>query len=568
MRKFVLAAVIVLSVCGVAVAEGAAGLSAPHLDSITIADLEGDVYFLASDEMRGRETLRPESDIASAYIANRFRKAGLKPAGENGGWYQDVQLAYTEFEEKPALRLFDGSGDKPQAEFAWGVDFAAFEGAPGAVSRAPLAFAGYAITEKARDWDDFDGLDLKGKVALIFRYEPSSWRSTRGWSRSSFIESKKALLRKAGAVAAIMVSGPNSTNGIDNWSISKGPTPAEMSPALTLADTETAAAPEFPFYMVSVKAMDRMLGGEGKTKELQDALDKGERKLNLDGKTLAVDAKPRRVVKSGRNVLAKIEGERDEWVVLGAHYDHIGLGYFGATDAATGMGQVHNGADDNASGTSAIMEIAEAFAKAGKPKRSFLFIAFTGEEKGLLGSEWYVRHPIISPERMVCMINIDMIGRVRNQRLEMHGMASSAALARHVRDVEPLFPSLKLKLVETPVGPVSDMWAFYKAGVPVLFPFSGYNAEMHSAKDDPETINYSSLRDAAQLVAELCWRVCEQEEIPDYRGTNKEAKGPDGRYRIPRKDEPAPKPQTKPEPKKELPKKDSKDEDQEEKFSR
>ena len=565
MRKLIFALLALCAVARVSVADDAQALLAPHLESISVDDLKGDVYFLASDEMRGRDTLSTESSIASAYIANRFRKAGLKPAGEDGGWYQNVKFAYTEFTEKPTIKVFEPAGARPALELVYGQDFSALEGAASSVPSAPLAFAGYAITDKAKNWDDFANVDLKGKVALVFRFEPTSMSNTRGWSRNAFVETKKSLLKKAGAVAAIMVTGPGSTNGTDNWVVSKGPSPEELSPPLTLADSETTGKVDLPFFMASLKAIDRLLGGEGKTKQLQDALDDGERTLDFKGRTVSVEAKAQRVVKTSRNVLGKIEGQSDEWVVLGGHYDHIGLGYFGATDARTGMGQVHNGADDNASGTSAIMEIAEAFAKHGKPRRNFLFIAFTGEEKGLLGSEWYARYPLVPHEQTLAMINIDMIGRVKNQRLEMHGMASSAALSRHVRAVEPLFPALKLKLIEQPVGPVSDMWAFYKAGVPVLFPFSGYNAEMHSAKDDPETINYEGLRDAAQLVAEIAWRVSESDEIPDYKGINKEAKGPDGRYRVPRKDEPAPETPRKPEPKKEAP---GKDEEQEEEFSR
>ncbi len=344
-------------------------------------------------------------------------------------------------------------------------------------------------------------------------------------------------------MGVIMVSGPASTGGIDNWTAPKDRQPEKLSPPLQLADDKVAdAASETPFYMASVKAIDRVLGGEGKLKEIQDALDANDRSKTPDLSKLKVraDVKTRRVTKTGRNVVAKIEGERDEWVVLGGHYDHIGLGYFGAQDSRTAMGQIHNGADDNASGTSSIMEIAQAFAKGPKPKRGLLFIAFTGEEKGLLGSEWYARHPLIAHEKTLAMINIDMIGRVRDKKLEMHGMASSKALAQHVRDVEPLFGSLKLKLIEQPVGPVSDMWAFYKAGIPVLFPFSGYNEVMHTAKDDPETINYEALADTTRLIAEIIWRVSETEAYPDYRGINKEAKGPDGKYRIPRKEEPKP----------------------------
>lgn len=544
--------------------EGAKGsLAAPNLESISVADLKGDVYFLASDEMRGRDTAKPESEIASAYIASRFRKAGAMPAGENGSYFQEVQFAYHEFTEPPVARLYDSqqAGDGPLAEFKYGQDFSSAGGRPRPVARCEVVFAGYAITDAARGWDDLGGLDLKGKTALILRYEPTGWRSgssMRGWSRNSYLETKAALLRKAGAAAVLMVTGPASTGGIDNWVPLGSSETGSDSPPLTLADEpEQQDGLGLPFFSASVKAVDRILGEDGAIKRLQEALDKGDRKAmpDLSAKRIEFDVKTRRVLKSGRNVLAKIEGELNEWVVLGGHYDHIGLGYFGATDARTAMGKVHNGADDNASGTSAIMEIAEAFAGQRKPRRSFLFIAFTGEEKGLLGSAWYARHPVVPHEKTLAMINIDMIGRVKNRRLEMHGMASSKALAQHVRDCAPLFPELNLKFNEQPVGPVSDMWAFYQAGVPVLFPFSGYNEEMHSIKDRPETINYEGLAQATRLVAEIAWRISENPAYPDYRGTNKDAIGPDGQYRIPRPNEP------KPAPKEKLPEDSEKEEE-------
>ncbi|CAG0932192.1 hypothetical protein PLCT1_02006 [Planctomycetaceae bacterium] len=219
MRKliFVIAALAALN--SFAIAQDAPKATAPHLDTITVDDLKGDVYFLASDEMRGRETIAPESDIASAYIANRFRKAGLKPAGDEGGWYQNVQFAYTEMLEKPAIKVFEKGTDKAALELKYGEDFASFGGGgAGAMAQAQLVFAGYAITDKSKNWDDFADLDAKGKIALFLRYEPASWRSARGWSRNAFLETKMAQLKKAGVIGAIMVSGPGSTNGLDNWS--------------------------------------------------------------------------------------------------------------------------------------------------------------------------------------------------------------------------------------------------------------------------------------------------------------------------------------------------------------
>lgn len=516
-------------------AEGA-GFQAPNLDSITLADMRGDVFFLASDEMKGRETTKPEADITAAYVKARMERAGLKPAGEDGSWYQTVRLQHNAWEESPAMAWSRGG---ESGALTWGKDFVSTGGPSTSATLKDLrvAFAGYAIQEAGRQYDDVAGVDLTGKAALVLRYEPSPWRKGGGrnpFSRSSYLQSKEALCRKAGASAILLVTGPESVGASDNNRQLPSPEAGEISPPLRLAGgTERKGEEGLPFFHISIDAADKLLGGAGELGRLQRLFDEG--KFNERGDTadlrLDITARSRVVDEDCRNVLGKLEGETDEWIIFGAHHDHLGLGYFGARDADKAMGQIHNGADDNASGVSTILEVAECLAASGrKPKRSFLFITFTGEEKGLLGSSWYVKHPTVPHHRVAAMINIDMVGRLKDNKLALDGTACSKLLDRHCKAAAPLFPELTIAFSERPPMPASDHWPFFsEAGIPVFFPFGGVNAEMHTALDDPETINYAGMVACARMLAEIGWRVSEDPAWPDCNSPKARPLGDNGR---------------------------------------
>lgn len=528
-------------VTGLAVAQdtGPAAM-APNLESITIKDIKQDVYFMASDEMGGRDTLSVESRLTAAYVKSRMQQAGLKPAGEKGTWYQEVGLRYEKWESAPTLSVTTGGGEK---KLEYGKDFVGANGPGGAadIKAAPVAFAGYAINEQTRNYNDIDGLDLKGKLALVLRYEPTSWRQggrRNPFSRASFLQSKEQLCKAAGAVGILLVTGPESLGGSDNRRDLPDPAGAEKSPPLELDLPAAAGAPEqsFPFLHVTISAADAMLGGEGSLKKLQQEFDQA----NFANRPAMSDVKADLTMKATAvsrtcpNVLGKIEGELDEWILFGAHHDHLGQGYFGSR-SPNKAGEVHNGADDNASGVSAILEVAEAFASSGrKPRRSMLFITFTGEEKGLLGSEWYVRHPLIPHNKVVAMINIDMLGRLTNNEIEMQGTGASKFLTRHCSEAAPLFPELKVKMGTRAPIPASDHWPFFsQAGVPVLFPMGAIPAEMHTNLDDPETIKYDGIQLGAKYMAEIAWRISEDKGYADCVSPVKGAIGPDGNPRDP-----------------------------------
>ncbi|MDC1141762.1 M20/M25/M40 family metallo-hydrolase [Planctomycetota bacterium] len=527
-------------------ADEANSFQSPNLDSITVKDIKSDVYFLASDAMRGRETRRPEAAIAAEYVASRFKRAGLKPAGEEGGWLQTVKLQYRDWSEQPALSVTHNGG-KPE-KILYESGFVSTGGASGELDLkgAKLAFAGYAITDATKKYDDLAGVDLKGKIAVILRYEPTPWRKQgqrNPFSRNSHLRTKARLLKAAGAAAIMMVTGPESVANQDSNRNLPSPKAAEESPPLALAlpEAQARASGSLPFFQVTLEAADALLGGKGETLRLQQAFDGGDFTARPDFKNSRVDltAKSELSFDECHNVAGMIEGKTDEWVIFGAHHDHLGFGYFGARDASKGgMGKIHNGADDNASGVSTVLEIAEAYAESGiKPNRNFLFLTFTGEEKGLLGSSWYVKHPLVPHDKVAAMINIDMIGRLKDHKVALTGTSCSKVLDSICKKAAPLFPGLDVQFSERPPMAASDHWPFYKeAGIPVFFPFGGMNDFMHTAEDDAETINYEDLHKAIRLLSEIGWRISENAQKPDYIGPVKRPVQPET------KPEPVPEP--------------------------
>lgn len=535
-----IAAGVLLAITTAATANDTALTTAPNMDSITLADIKGDVYFLASDEMKGRETLRAEADITAQYVRNRFERAGVKPAGENGTWWQDVKLKYREWVNRPTVSF---ECDGATTELKYEEEFVSTGGAETSITleSAGIAFVGYAVNDAERSYDDISGADVSGKVALMLRYEPSPWRvggRRNPFSRNSYLRSKEAQCREAGAVAILMVTGPESLGGNDERRDLPSPEAAEKSPRLSLdmPAREGGNNESLPFFHISIEACDKLLGGQGETERVQKAFDQLDMtaRPDLSHLKLNVTAESQEVRDTCRNVAGMIEGELDEWIVFGAHHDHLGYGYFGSRSRDR-MGEIHNGADDNASGVATVCEIAEALAESGvKPRRSFLFLTFTGEEKGLLGSRWYVRNPLIPHEKVYAMINIDMIGRIENDTIAMQGTQCSKILDEHCHAVAPLFPELKVQFSDRPPPAASDHWPFFsEAGIPVFFPFGGVNKWMHTADDDPDSINYEDMLPCIKMLYEISWRLSEEERYADYTGPVKGHNGPNGQPRSP-----------------------------------
>jgi hypothetical protein len=465
------------------------------------ADLRARLTYLASDAMRGRETISPEAATASAYIAEQWHAMGLVPKGTDGTWYQPYVVAEPVLREGNELVVTDAEGT---AAYAVEKDWNPFSVTASGAAEGEVVFAGYGIHAPGEPYhhDDYAGLDVTGKVVLVLRKNPG-WREVR---HASFMGKLEAAA-KAGAAALLLCNNPATSaqagrDVLGHWSAGLG-APAGSGP--------------IPYAFVSQDVASRLLAPTGRSLEQLEAA------LRKDGPCSQAPAGVRVRLRTAlatvaeanaRNVVGFLPG-RDprvahEVVVLGAHYDHVGLGLFGSTGGAAAAGQVHNGADDNGSGTAALMELAEWFARGdNRPRRSLLFIAFSGEERGLLGSRHYVEHPTVALDDVVLMLNMDMVGRCRASRLHVGGVGTAEGLQELVAAANRLH---RFQIDWDPQGVApSDNTSFFRKGLPVLFFFTGLHPDYHAPGDDVEKINFADMTRVCHLCRDVAREVAERE---------------------------------------------------------
>ncbi|MGE0192972.1 MAG: M28 family peptidase [Planctomycetota bacterium] len=469
---------------------------------IALADLRARLAWIADDARRGRDTTGPEAIEVSAHIASVFRRAGLVPKGSDG-WYQPFDVAEPVLGEGNALTVtIDGEATSYTVEEDWNP----FSVSAAADVDAEVVFAGYGIRAPEREYDDYAGQDVKGRVVLVLRKNPG-WQEVQ---HASFLNKLK-VAAEAGAAAVLLCNNPDTTKGgpdrIGHWSASLG------APA--------ASAP-IPYAFVSQAIAERLLAARGTS--LADV----EERLRTTGpcsgpvpgaRVHVVTTLTATQGANARNVIGLLPGcdpdVADEVVVVGAHYDHVGLGWFGSTGGASAAGQIHNGADDNGSGTVALMELAEWFAAPDhRPRRSLLFIAFTGEERGLLGSQWYVDHPTVPLEDTVGMVNLDMIGRSREGRVQVGGVGTAKGLHELV---EGLNKDHHLNCLWDPGGVApSDSTSFFRKNLPVLFFFTLLHEDYHRPTDDVERIEFEGLERITLFVRDVVREIASREERLEF----------------------------------------------------
>jgi hypothetical protein len=370
--------------------------------------VRADVARLAADEWQGRRAGTKGADAAADWIAGEFRRIGLLPAGDAGGYFQTFS-----FIDGVVLGAGNrlGLGDRV---FKPGEEFRPLAFSSPGVVRAPVAFAGYGLVAPDFDYDDYGTLDVKAKVVLLFRYGPGGDDPRSKWAAFMPLRLKVATARDKGALAVLIVTGPGTPGGRD-----------ELVPLRADASLVDAGIPAFSVTRVVAEAL---FAGSATT------LEAAQRKIDESGKPdpfalpgppllATADLTPKR--SATRNVIGLLPNgaAAREAVVVGAHYDHLGLGTIGSLDPAPD-GKVHHGADDNASGVAGLLEIARSLASPSPAlSRSLYFVAFGAEELGVLGSSHFVKKPPRPPERIAAMVNLDMIGRLREDALEVHGSA-------------------------------------------------------------------------------------------------------------------------------------------------
>jgi hypothetical protein len=440
----------------------------------------GHIKYLASDELEGRRPGTPGIEAAAEYIAKQFADAGLEPAGENGTYFQTFEVRLGKKIEADAAKLtFTGVEQSWQVEKDWiPLPLTATQD----IDEAPLAFAGYGIRNVRAKWDDYADFDAKDKVLLIFRYEPPANDPNADFggktpSRQSMFSRKVQLAQRQGAKALLVVNPVRAETADD--------------PLFAWDDDMSFQTVAIPIVHVKRELAAAVLKAAGAPTldELQQFLDKdrdnASRDLDLKV-TLHPGVKPNQT--KTRNVLGLIKGREDpdSTIVIGAHYDHLGrvTPQFGRT--ADAKPEIHNGADDNASGTAGVIELAKSLGHE-HLRRSVLCMTFSGEEMGLLGSFHWIEKPTVPLENVKAMLNFDMIGRFGTEKFTIFGVRSGAEF----RDiVDRLAEKWGLEYRSPPgIAGNSDHAGFHAKNIPVLFAFTGVHKEYHRPQDDWQLID-------------------------------------------------------------------------------
>ena len=472
------------------------GPTAPGANSISSDDLMRHLRFFADDSLEGRDTGEPGNEQASAYIAERFREFGLKPVGDEGGYFQRFKVDLNP--KAGADTKLVSSVNGKRTNHVLSRDFALFDNATKGSSSGPLVFAGYGITSKEHDYDDYAGIEVKNKVVLILRRSPRYGNKDAVFTgnppkEATFVEKLK-VAKEHGAAAVLLVDASKKRRKVAQ----------ESRDGVKPGGLEAGHGP--PFAFISFELAQQWLKLHGL--DLQGTADKidAEHKphsIALNDIRIEISAEIRRDRITTRNVVGLLPGSdpelKQEVVVVGGHLDHVGYGQLGQNRGNKEF--IHNGADDNASGTSAVLELAEAFALRGSwPKRSLLFINFNAEERGLLGSRHYADHPLLPLTNTIAMVNLDMVGRGASG-LDVGGVGTSPGFKPMVESMAQQFA---FKFNTTPGGRGrSDHTSFYNKNIPVLFFHTGQHSDYHKPSDEWEKINQPEI----QSVTRMAWMV-------------------------------------------------------------
>lgn len=546
------------------------------------ARLHASVAYLADDAREGRGLGTQGLEQAATWLAEQFRQAGLKTDLIDGAPFQRFEVTLAAERGRPEdNRLVlvgppDAAGRPQRIELTLDQDFTPLAAGGSGKFEGPLVFAGYGITanslrrgDEAFVYDDYEGLDVRGKVVIVLRKEPqqndpaSPFDGTQTTPHSLFVR-KLTNARERGAAAVIFVNdGPELTTRrqeqladvrkalaeLEAWKerLAAAQPQQDDLPALGAAIAKQAAdlaeraqqlassadrllpfggaGPQvshegMPVLFCTRAAIDRVLlaalGKDLATLEQEIDRDLKPQSQELagwqaEGRTAVIENKTKI-----KNVLGVLEGTgplAEQTVIVGAHYDH--LGYGGEGSLAPWTREIHNGADDNASGTAALVELARQLAASGTAsRRRILFIAFTGEERGLLGSSHYVKHPLFPLDSTVAMFNLDMVGRLTEDKLAVYGTGTAEEFDALV---ERLAGERGFVLSKHPggYGP-SDHSSFYARRIPVLHFFTGTHRDYHRPSDDVEKLNLAGMRRIVELVATLVETVATAPKPPTY----------------------------------------------------
>ncbi|MDN3511145.1 MAG: M28 family peptidase [Candidatus Jettenia sp.] len=485
---------------------------------ITVADLRTYVHYLASDALEGRLTGTRGTQMAANYIADYFRKIGLKTLGDNGSYFQEFPFVsgVEVIPNKNHLQIMKKGMER--ISFEIDKDFRPLAFTANGEVEGQVVFAGYGLSipgKEGASYDSYKGVDVREKIVLVLHYVPEEVDVKRRQELNPYagLRYKAMLARERGAKALLVVIGPKSTGA------------GELIP---LAFDKVSADSGIIVASVSGKIAEALFSDSGKSLEAaQSALDVENPQtggcFELPGIQVKISAEVKQKKETDRNVLGFLppgEGmESSEYVLIGAHYDHIGHGGIDSLARKGEEGQVHNGADDNASGVSTVLELAAVLTEEQKKnpqaiRRGLIFALWSGEELGLIGSSYFARHPIIPLNNIITYINFDMVGRLNGNNLIVQGVGSSNTWPQLIKKCNG-DAGFALNLQNDPYLP-SDATTFYQENIPVINFFTGSHEDYNRPTDDPDTLNYDGMARIAKFAQSLILDVVKDPVRPDY----------------------------------------------------
>jgi hypothetical protein len=474
---------------------------------ILASDIRYHLKYLASPELAGRGSGTEGNRTAAAYIADWMKRDAISPAGDGGSYFQNFDfVAAVRLGDSNHLAIIRPAPAEPLV-FVANQDFRPLAFSSSATVSGEILFAGYGISAPDSNYDDYQGLDVRDRVVVVLRYGPDGTDPQSPFAKYTSFRNKARVARDKGAAAIIFLNGPRDEQDDD---------------LLKLTYDQSFESSGIPALSMKRDVIERLIAPSGMNlRAIQDSI-KASRKpvrISLGGTAARIQTDVRKVKARTANVAGLLKGNdtllNSQVVILGAHFDHLGYGGRGSGSLVPDTIAIHPGADDNASGTSGLLELMEAFsAKRKELKRSILFLFFSGEELGTLGSGYYVNHPLVPLERSVAMVNMDMVGRLENSRLTVYGTGTSPVwaplLSRFNKD-----SSFTIKTIPDGFGP-SDHSQFYGKDMPVLFFFTGTHNDYHKPSDTWEKINYAGEERVVRYVKRIVDAVDVMPERPAF----------------------------------------------------
>ncbi len=478
-------------------------LSSPQLNSqVSVKNLQNEIKYLSSDELKGRLTGSEGDSLAAEFIKKKLISYGLKPLSGDG--LQRFKVTKRVLAGKSNSLSING------VSYTCEKDFVPVSFSSNAALESDVIFAGYGfnINEDSLKWNDYSGIDVKGKWVMLLRGDPEPENNKSRFIQFSADRDKALLVKDLGAAGVLFVSGP------------------VFDPQDTFETMNSEGySVDIPVFRIKKELADNMLSKSGTNiASLEKKLNETKKpfsfisNIKVDGKAEIV-----RELVNTRNVVMLLPGQdpklKDEYIIIGGHFDHLGMGGPGSGSRALDTIGIHHGADDNASGVAMMLELAKKFAETkGSHKRSIVCLAFSGEEEGLLGSKHFVDDPGINLSRVNVMINIDMVGRLNEtHNLQIGGVGTATGLKEIVyAKTDTSF--IKLTLSPEGYGP-SDHSSFYGKNIPVLFYFTGAHMDYHTPKDTWDKVNFKGMTEIYGLI----YNVAQDLASEDSRLVYKEA---------------------------------------------